>query len=77
MKLTVEFVGSIDSGSYEKQHQFEVEAGTTVESFLAGLHFNKAHLSFIQVVRNGKRTPHSAVLKSGDRLELMLMVGGG
>lgn len=77
MKIDVEFVGAISSGKYDKNHQFNFEEGTTVGDFLNTLHFSKSHVKFIQVVRNGTRVPHSQQLSDGDKLELMLMVGGG
>lgn len=77
MKINVEFVGAISSGPHQKKQDFEVKDKATVRDFLETLHFEKSHLDFIQVVRNGKRCAHSDNLKAGDQLELMLMVGGG
>jgi len=78
VKITVEFVGAINSGSYEKKQDFEIEEKTTVENFLKTLdHFHESHIPYIQVLCNGKRCAHTKKLKSGDYLELMLMVGGG
>ena len=77
MNITVEFVGTIDTGPYQTKASFTPAKGTTVGDFLRGLHFQPAHVKFIQVVRNGKRTSHQTELHDGDHLELMLMVGGG
>ncbi len=77
MKINVEFVGAISCGPHQKKQDFEIKEKTSVRDFLETLHFDKAHLDFIQVVKNGKRCAHSDNLKAGDRLELMLMVGGG
>ncbi|MDN5279531.1 MAG: hypothetical protein PWR01_3496 [Clostridiales bacterium] len=77
MKINVEFVGAINTGPYKKQQTFEIEEKQTIKDFLETLHFDKSHLSFIQVVKNGTRAPHSQELSDGDKLELMLMVGGG
>ncbi|MDD2998656.1 MAG: hypothetical protein EOM80_09035 [Erysipelotrichia bacterium] len=77
MKIKVEFVGAINTGPYKKKQEFEIKDKSTVKNFLETLHFDKGHLNFIQVVKNGSRCPHSDVLQNGDSLELMLMVGGG
>lgn len=77
MKITVEFVGAISSGPYKKAQDFEVKDKSSVRAFLESLHFDKTHLDFIQVVKNGARCAHGDGLKNGDKLELMLMVGGG
>ena len=77
MKINIEFVGAISSGPYKKVQEFEVKEKSSVRDFLETLHFDKSHLDFIQVVRNGKRCAHSDGLKANDKLELMLMVGGG
>lgn len=78
MKISVEFVGAINPGPYKKKQSFEVKDKATVKDFLETLeHLDKGHLSFIQVVLNGTRAPHTQPLNEGDRLELMLMVGGG
>lgn len=77
MKIQVEFVGAINSGPYKKEQEFELKEKVSVKSFLETLHFDRGHLNFIQVVRNGTRCPHTEILKNGDILELMLMVGGG
>lgn len=77
MKIRVEFVGAINSGPYNKEHEFNLKEILTVKGFLETLHFDKGHINYIQVLRNGKRCPHSEQLSNGDRLELMLMVGGG
>jgi len=77
MKIRVEFVGAINSGPYNKEHEFDLKEKFTVRGFLETLHFDKAHINYIQVLRNGKRCPHSEQLSNGDHLELMLMVGGG
>ena len=77
MKIKVEFVGAIDTGSYEQIADFDVSKGQTIGEFLKGLHFNPAHIKFIQVVKNGKRASHNDKLKANDKLDLMLMVGGG
>ncbi len=77
MKIHVEFVGAINSGPYKKEQDFELADKTTVKAFLETLHFDRTHLNYIQVVKNGSRCPHSDALKNGDKLELMLMVGGG
>lgn len=77
MKIQVEFVGAISTGPHKKEQEFEVKENFTVKDFLETLHFDKSHLNFIQVVKNGARVSHSDTLKGGDKLELMLMVGGG
>lgn len=77
MKIKVEFVGAINTGPYKKEQEFEIKDKTTIKSFLETLHFDKSHLNFIQAVKNGTRCAHTEVLKKGDKLELMLMVGGG
>ncbi len=78
MKINVEFVGAINPGPYKKKQSFEVKDKATVKVFLETLeHIDKGHLSFVQVVCNGTRASHTQLLKEGDRLELMLMVGGG
>ena len=77
MKIRVEFVGAINTGPYKKEQEFEIKEKTTIKSFLESLHFDKSHLNFIQVVKNGSRCPHSDTIAKGDKLELMLMVGGG
>ncbi len=77
MKIKVEFVGAINTGPYEKEQEFEIKEKTSIKEFLNSLHFDKSHINFIQVVRNGSRCPHSDTIKKGDKLELMLMVGGG
>lgn len=77
MKIRVEFVGAINSGPYQKEQDFTLKEMLTVKGFLETLHFDKGHINYIQVIRNGKRCPHTEQLSNGDRLELMLMVGGG
>jgi len=77
MKITVEFVGAISSGPHLKKQEFEVKEKSSIRDFLDTLHFDKSHLDFIQVLKNGKRCAHADCLKNGDSLELMLMVGGG
>lgn len=77
MKIKVEFIGAINTGPYKKEQEFEVKEKSSVKSFLETLHFDKGHLSYIQVVKNGTRCAHSDTLNVGDKLELMLMVGGG
>lgn len=77
MKIKVEFIGAINSGPYKKEQEFEVKDKSTIKAFLETLHFDKGHLNYIQVVKNGTRCAHGDTLKNGDKLELMLMVGGG
>lgn len=77
MKIDVEFIGAISTGPYKKEQGFTLKDKTTVKDFLETLHFDKSHLSFIQVVKNGKRCSHNDTIKNDDKLELMLMVGGG
>lgn len=77
MKIKVEFVGAIDTGSHAQIETFNVKKGETIESFLSSLHFHQSHIKFIQVVKNGKKASHYDELSTGDSLELMLMVGGG
>jgi sulfur carrier protein ThiS len=77
MKINVEFIGAINTGPYKNKQSFDVKEKSTVKDFLATLHFDKSHLNFIQVVKNGSRVPHTDLLKENDSLELMLMVGGG
>ena len=77
MKIKVEFVGAINTGPYQKEQDFELKDKTSIRSFLETLHFDRSHLSYIQVVKNGTRSAHTEILKNGDKLELMLMVGGG
>ncbi len=77
MKINVEFVGAINTGPCKKNQDFKLDDGTTVKQFLSTLHFHPTHINFIQVVKNGTRVAHTEELKDGDKLELMLMVGGG
>lgn len=77
MNIHVEFVGAINTGPYKKEQDFELKDKASIKDFLETLHFDKSHLNFIQVVRNGSRAAHSEILNNGDKLELMLMVGGG
>ncbi len=77
MKIRVEFIGAIDVGPYRKKQEFEIREQTSIRGFLETLHFEKAHLSYIQAVKNGHRCAHTELLENGDSLELMLMVGGG
>lgn len=77
MKIKVEFIGAINTGPYKKEQEFEVKEKTSIKSFLESLHFDPGHLNFIQVVKNGTRCAHTDTIKKGDKLELMLMVGGG
>lgn len=78
MKVQVEFVGAINSGPFKKKQPFELNDKATVKDLLEKLtHIDKGHLSFIQVVRNGSRVAQNQSLKDGDKIELMLMVGGG
>ena len=77
MKIKVEFVGAINTGPYKKNQDFDIKERTSIKDFLETLHFDKSHLNFIQVIKNGSRAAHTETLKNGDKLELMLMVGGG
>jgi sulfur carrier protein ThiS len=78
MKISVEFVGPINIGPYQREQDFEVEDGIKVEDFLKTLkHFHPSHIPYIQVLCNRKRCSHTKKLKEGDKLELMIMVGGG
>jgi sulfur carrier protein ThiS len=78
MKITVEFVGPISIGPYEREQEFDVEKGTSVEEFLKTLkHFHPSHIPYIQVLCNRVRCSHTKILEEGDKLELMIMVGGG
>ena len=77
MNVKVEFIGAIDSGKYDQISVFEISKNQTIEIFLKSLHFHESHIKFIQVLQNGKRVSQNTVIKDGDKLDLMLMVGGG
>ncbi len=77
MKIRVEFIGAITTGPYKKEQDFELKEKTCIRDFLETMHYAKEHLSYIQVIKNGQRCAHTELLKNGDKLELMLMVGGG
>ncbi|MFH1729486.1 MAG: MoaD/ThiS family protein [Pseudomonadota bacterium] len=77
MQITVEFIGNLNQGPYDRISVFEIKEDTSVASFLETLHFKKPQIKFIQVIVDGKIIHHSRVLCDGDLIKLTVPSGGG
>ena len=77
MRVNVEFVGAVRRPWSEQQRDLEVEAGSTVGDLLGQLGFERRERRFLTTVLGDRRVKPSQALADGDRLVVMLVIGGG
>lgn len=77
MKVTVEYTGVLDIKAIPSGGAVELPAGSTVSALLERLGIQTGHRKFITPLVNNAKARNSAVLSEGDRVYLLLPVGGG
>lgn len=77
MKVTIEYAGLLDIKGVASGEAVELAAGSTVRDVLGRLGVEASHQKFITPLRNNQRAKLSDTLTDGDRLHLLLPVGGG
>jgi len=77
MRVTVEYTGVLDIKAVPNGGPVEIPAGATVSALLEHLGIDKGHRKFITPLVNNKKARISSVLSEGDKVYLLLPVGGG
>ena len=77
MRVEIRFSGPIRRPWPEAARVVELRDGTRVGEALRGLGFAAHELRFLQTAVDGEGVGRAHELHDGDRLEVMLRVGGG
>lgn len=78
MKVTIEFIGMIDKGPYNRVQEFDdVPEGISILKFLESLHFGEMYARYILAIRDGEVVQKVHPLLDGDYLQLQVPAGGG
>ena len=77
MKVTVEYTGVLDIKAVPSGGLVEIPDGATVFALLDRLGVDPEHRKFITPLVNNTKARNSTVLSGGDRVYLLLPVGGG
>ncbi len=78
-KITVEVAstGLLHIAGLGKEGLVELASGATVTDLLNSLKIKQDHQSFVTAFVNGDEQNRSVVLHDGDRVTLLLPIGGG
>ncbi|MBU1693062.1 MAG: MoaD/ThiS family protein [Verrucomicrobia bacterium] len=77
MRVTVEYTGLLDIKRVPSGGTVEVGDGATVSALLEQLGIDPGHRKFITPLVNNTKARISTVLADGDKVYLLLPVGGG
>ena len=77
MKIEVASTGLLHIEGLEKEGFVELEAGATVTDLLNIIKIQQDHQRFVTAFVNGEEKNRSAVLRNGDKVTLLLPIGGG
>lgn len=77
MNVVVEYTGVLDIKAVPNGGALDLPPGATVSALLEQLGIDPAHRKFITPLVNNAKAKHSAILSEGDRVYLLLPVGGG
>jgi sulfur carrier protein ThiS len=77
MRVTVEYTGVLNIKVVSSGGTVELPTGATVSALLEHLGIDKEHRKFITSLVNNQKARISAVLSEGDKVYLLLPVGGG
>ena len=77
MRVTVEFTGLLDIKVVKSGGSVELDEGATVGALLERLGIDERHRKFITPLVNNNKARISSVLSEGDKVYLLLPVGGG
>ncbi len=75
--VTVEFVGPLRRPSKERKMTLDLDPGATIEHLLSRLGYSPFEIDRIAVLRNDKQARKEDALDDGDRISLLLPMGGG
>ena len=77
MKIEVASTGLLHIEGLEKEGFVELAAGATVTDLLNIIKIQQDHQRFVTAFVNGEEKNRSAVLRNGDKVTLLLPIGGG
>ncbi len=77
MNVTVEYTGVLDIKAVPSGGHLDLPPGATVSVLLERLGIDPAHRKYITPLVNNSKARNSDVLAEGDRVYLLLPVGGG
>jgi sulfur carrier protein ThiS len=78
MKITLEMLGAMKKPLGQGPVDVEVGEGTTVERFMVErLGYDPAHVGLLSYFIEGEAVKPSTVLKDGNRLKILMVIGGG
>ncbi|HOW98159.1 MAG TPA: MoaD/ThiS family protein [Kiritimatiellia bacterium] len=77
MNVTVEYTGVLDIKTVPSGGVLELPPGATVSALLERLGIDPAHRKYITPLVNNAKAKNSTTLVEGDRIYLLLPVGGG
>ena len=77
MRVTVEYTGVLNIKAVPNGGTVELPAGAAVSTLLEHLGIDREHRKFITPLVNNNKARLSTVLSEGDKVYLLLPVGGG
>ena len=77
MNVIVEYTGVLDIRVVPSGGTMELPSGATVSTLLERLGIDPAHRKYITPLVNNAKAKGSSVLADGDKVYLLLPVGGG
>lgn len=77
IKVTIEFSGAIKRPFPESEREFELVAGKNIREVLLDLGYSERDLKFLVAFRGETRIPLEELFVDGDRIKVLIPVGGG
>lgn len=77
MRVSVEFTGLLNISTVRSGDEVNLESGATVGKLLDRLGIDEHHKKFITPLVNNRKARLTETLSDGDRVYLLLPVGGG
>ena len=77
IKIDVATTGLLHIEGLGKEGSVELSSGATVADLLVLLKIQKDHQKFVTSFINGDEKNHNSPLQDGDRVTLLLPIGGG
>ena len=77
IRATFEFSSSLKRKFKENVLSLDLSPGTTIRDALLSLEYQEGDLKFLVAFREGERVPLTYKVQDGDRIRVLLPIGGG
>jgi sulfur carrier protein ThiS len=77
MKINIELSGALKRKAKENCFELEVAEGKTVHQVLLDMGYKEEEIRYLIAILNGNRVELATTLQEGDRLRILLPIGGG